>query len=168
MSRHLEVYSFKTQWTRMFCACLPEQESILTPARNCEPDRDREVPEGLSNWRAGQVDRRNPLADALLRTRGPKWQGSEVADARKAGRKYALTESRKNSSGISLIASDLQPSTRQDQNVAIGFNGDPVPPLTGIGAAFTRNISSGSVSPPRRPAPPDRSYQRSACPLRPE
>ena len=49
-------------------------------------------------------------------------------------------ESRKNSSGMSVIASDSQGSTRQDQNVAIGFNGDPVPPFTGIGAALTRNI----------------------------
>ena len=36
---------------------------------------------------------------------------------------------------MSLISSDLHRSTRQDQNVAIGFNGDPVPPFTGIGAA---------------------------------
>src|SRR4051794_177902 len=27
----------------MFCACVPEQEGILTPARKYEPDRDREV-----------------------------------------------------------------------------------------------------------------------------
>jgi AraC-like DNA-binding protein len=38
-----------------------------------------------------------------------------------------------------LHTSDLQASTQHDQNVAIGFNGDPVPPFTGIGAALTRN-----------------------------
>ncbi|MFL6448638.1 MAG: hypothetical protein ACJ746_13250 [Bryobacteraceae bacterium] len=40
---------------------------------------------------------------------------------------------------MSVIVSDLQRWTRHDQNVAIGFNGDPVPPFTGIGAALTRN-----------------------------